>query len=130
MTARLTGFRTPHPGRLIRTILFAGLAGLAVFATANARPPIAGGTAPAAARPGAATEAGTAGAVHLVKVQAQIVPLSDRSLALASAGGLPTPLATARAPGRIGVTLWDEIRIQPPAVTSANGVVTITVNGK
>lgn len=66
----------------------------------------------------------------LLNVQAQIVPLSDNSLANASAGFLPTPLAIARPQGQGGVVLWDEIRIQPPVASTANGVVTITINGK
>lgn len=76
------------------------------------------------------TRASTWGGAKLLNVQAQIVPLSDNSLANASAGFLPTPVPIARTPGQAGVMLWDEIHIRPPAVSSANGVVTITINGK
>lgn len=76
------------------------------------------------------TLASTWGGAKLLKVQAQIVPLSDNSLANASAGFLPTPLAIARPPGQGSVVLWDEIRIRPPVASTANGVVTITINGK
>lgn len=103
------------PGRMPGLLLGTILAALTLHGAASARTP--------------AGAASSGGAV-LVPVQAQIIPLSDTSLAHASAGALPTPLATARAPDRVGVTLWDEVRIQPPALGSASGVLTITVNGK
>lgn len=131
MISRLTGFRLPVSASRKRFVLLGSLALFALCGAAAAQSASAHGAAQSG--PLAATTATSDTATispRLLQIQAQIVPLSDRALASASAGGLPMPVASARTPDRPGVTLWDEIHIKPPAASTANGVVTITINGK
>jgi hypothetical protein len=60
---------------------------------------------------------------------AGIVPLSDAAMSETTARGAQSAVPGAPAGNQPAVTLWDEIKPMPQPVTSAGGIVTVTVNG-